>query len=517
MLSYPGSPPTHHVTGLAAAPSILLILGSLFLAAWRATGRRTGWAAEAAIASLALLAGLLLGRSIPARSSFALWPPVLSPSASIELELTPWSWALLVCVLAFGVFRALRSASNGSPSRAGAQSASLVFTAMIAVSTVAASLLTLVLTWTLVIVAQTWLVSTSGPGQGAGPPWRLIQTSDFATLLLLIGAFGLTGAEKVTAQLPIALLALAGLTRVWSAVHVRKLGDGWVATLGFPATASVLAALAWGWGVEYREAPASWLAVVGLALLLGGWLSGWLADAVDHRTSGWIAGVSGMALVAAAASPDQVEAPLAAAAALLILAGALAVPPLQGKVSARIGAGIAVLMMVGIPGLPAAILFGATVPGASASALGWVAVAGAGLLASMSLRDALSPKADPDPQWASPMASVAAVMMTALGVTFYLRLRALVPPPAPAAVPVALIAAIVGAAVRGRIPDSQRVRIARALRWPSAITSPRRAAAAAGPVEAFVRGARDVLEGDASLLWALVVVVVGLLLLQGAM
>ena len=108
MLSYPGSPPTHRVTGLAAAPSILLILGSLFLAAWRATGRRTGWAAEAAIASLALLAGLLLGRSIPSQSSISLWPPALSPSASIELELTPWSWALLVCVLAFGVFRALR-------------------------------------------------------------------------------------------------------------------------------------------------------------------------------------------------------------------------------------------------------------------------------------------------------------------------------------------------------------------------------------------------------------------------
>jgi hypothetical protein len=48
--------------------------------------------------------------------------------------------------------------------------------------------------------------------------------------------------------------------------------------------------------------------------------------------------------------------------------------------------------------------------------------------------------------------------------------------------------------------------------------SPRRGAPRRRPTgEAFVRGARDVLEGDASLLWALVVVVVGLLLLQGAM
>jgi hypothetical protein len=151
------------VTGLAAAPSILLILGSLFLAAWRVTGRRTGWAAEAGIASVALLAGLLLGRSIPAQSSFALWPPGLSPSASIELDLTPWSWALLVCVLAFGVFRALRSASNGSPSQAGAQSASLIFTAMIAISTVAASLLTLVL---LTPSSGAGLAMTQVPDQG---------------------------------------------------------------------------------------------------------------------------------------------------------------------------------------------------------------------------------------------------------------------------------------------------------------------------------------------------------------
>ena len=286
--------------------------------------------------------------------------------------------------------------------------------------------------------------------------------------------------------------------------------------MGFPATASVLAALAWGWGVEDGPAPASWLAVAGLALLLGGWLSGWLAESRDNRARGWIAGVGGMALVAAAASPDQVETPLATAGALLILAGALGIAPLRGRLSARIGAAIAVLMMVGIPGLPAAVFFGAAVPIDGASAMGWVAVAGAGLMASKSLRDAIRPRVDLDPESASAMASVAAAMMTVLGVTVYLRLRALVPPPTLAAVAVALVASIVGVVLWAQIPDGPRLRIARGLRWPAAIASPRGAAAAAGPVEAFLRGARDVLEGDASLLWALVAVVVGLLLLQGA-
>jgi len=85
-----------------------------------------------------------------------------------------------------------------------------------------------------------------------------------------------------------------------------------------------------------------------------------------------------------------------------------------------------------------------------------------------------------------------------------------------AAAPAALLTAIAGAVLWGRVPEGRRSRIARALRWPVNLASPVRAAAAAGPIEVFVRGARDVFEGDASLLWALVFVVVGLLLLQGA-
>ena len=87
--------------------------------------------------------------------------------------------------------------------------------------------------------------------------------------------------------------------------------------------------------------------------------------------------------------------------ALLILAGALGVAPLRGGLSARLGAAIAVLMMVGIPGLPAAVFFGAAVPIDGASAMGWVAVAGAGLMASKSLRDAIRPRVDLDPESAS--------------------------------------------------------------------------------------------------------------------
>ena len=501
---------------MPAVPSFLLIVGSLLLVLWRATGRRTGRSVEAAIAGLALLAGLLLGRSIPLRLNFVLWPPAISPSGSMELALTPWSWAILASVLSFGLYRSLTSAPGQSPRRTEAQPASLVFIAAISLAAVAASLLTLVVTWTFVIAAQAWLASTSLADEEAGPAWGLVQGKDFASLLLVIAAFGFNGTGEIGGLPALLLLGLGGFLRVWSAVGTTTRGDGWVATLGFPTAASVLAALAWGWTAAIGEMPAFWLAAVGIILLLGGWLSGWLAETIDLRARGWIAGVIGMALLAAAAAPAQVEASLATAAAVLILAGTLGLAPSQGRIGARIGAAVAGLTIVGLPGLVGAVFFGAFAPRGGDSALAWLAVIGAGLLTSLLLADVVRRTAAPALLPAIPFASVASAVMVVLSVTLYLRLRPLVPPPVVAAAPAALLTAIAGAVLWGRVPEGRRSRIARALRWPVNLASPVRAAAAAGPIEVFVRGARDVFEGDASLLWALVFVVVGLLLLQGA-
>jgi hypothetical protein len=169
--------------------------------------------------------------------------------------------------------------------------------------------------------------------------------------------------------------------------------------------------------------------------------------------------------------------------------------------------------MVGIPGLVGAIFFGAFGAGASDSVLPWLGVIGAGLMASAFLKDVLRPTAAPASPAGLPLASMAASVMAVLNVTLYLRLRQQVPAPPLAAAAVALLAAMAAAIFWGRIPEGRRRRIARALRWPVAVRSPD--SAAAGPVEESLRRARDVLEGDASLLWALVAVVVGLLLLQG--
>jgi hypothetical protein len=123
------------------------------------------------IAGLALAAGLALGRSLPAQTTFTLWPNGLSPSTRFEFALTPWSWAVLVCVLAIGLARVLATSAAPRSPIPPSRPAWLLFGSLIALQTVAASPLAVVLAWTAVIAAQTWLVK----GQSSSPSsfgWR---------------------------------------------------------------------------------------------------------------------------------------------------------------------------------------------------------------------------------------------------------------------------------------------------------------------------------------------------------
>jgi len=224
----------------------------------------------------------------------------------------------------------------------------------------------------------------------------------------------------------------------------------------------------------------------------------------------------GVAFLAAYVSPRQAEASFALAGMLLILAGTIGVDLAQGRLGSRLSAAFSVLLTVGLPGLVGAVLFGVVVPTGQASPLGWIGIIGLGLLASAFLTDAFRTRASSTPQATSPLSTLAAGLMVVLGAILYFRLHASVSPPAVLATFAALAVSLSTSLLWARVPPSRRARMSRAMRWPGSFTPSTRVAALAGPVEGFVRGGRDVLEGDASLLWALVVVVVALLLLQGS-
>ncbi|HMK07694.1 MAG TPA: hypothetical protein VK449_01565, partial [Anaerolineales bacterium] len=114
------------------------------------------------------------------------------------------------------------------------------------------------------------------------------------------------------------------------------------------------------------------------------------------------------------------------------------------------------------------------------------------------------------------MPALAAATAVVVAVIIYARLHGLSPAASMGATAASLVVCAAAALAWRRIPQGGRDRMGRGLRWPRSARVSRGTAAALAPVEGFVRGVRDVLEGDAALLWALVVVVVGLLLLRAA-
>jgi hypothetical protein len=299
--------------------------------------------------------------------------------------------------------------------------------------------------------------------------------------------------------------------RLLSTYGTRDRSHRLAADLTFPAAATVFAAL--GVGLSALADHSTWsLGVAGLLLLVGGWFFGWLEENRERRVGAWVAGFAGLALLAASAALSQGKAVVAVAGMMLILVGCLSAALPFGRMGARIGSVSALAMTVGVPGLVGSVLFGFLTAGSEGSWLGWIAVGGTGLLGSLSLRQALRPGAE-NPSAGSALGSGAAGLMVVIGSFLYFRLRSFAPVPVVFSPLMALAVSFAAWGLTGLIPSAARSRLARTLRWPAPARVVRDSTAAARPVAAFLQGIRDVLEGDASLLWAMVVVVVGLLLL----
>jgi hypothetical protein len=276
----------------------------------------------------------------------------------------------------------------------------------------------------------------------------------------------------------------------------------------------VLAALTWIWQGEGASALGPWVLVASILFFLVGWIAATVSEDDKQRLIAWIAGVGGLGLMTAA-SASNAPAGLAFSGAVMALAGTLGIGLHLGSLGTRAGAVAAAAISVGIPGLVGALWLGVLVPAGSPSPFGWAGVVGLGLISSSFLWQVFRPR-DSEREGSRPgYAAVAAALVGVVAVLLYVRLKPVVTDPALPALLVSSSVALTVSLITWRIPARRRTRMARALRWPSAM---RRTGESFGPTATaggFVRGIRDILEGDASLLWALVVVVVGLLLLQG--
>jgi hypothetical protein len=290
--------------------------------------------------------------------------------------------------------------------------------------------------------------------------------------------------------------------------------------LGGLTAVSVLAMLSLDFGQEGVQALDGWLVVLGAGLLFLTGASWWLAPPGEQRWSAWALAVTGAAALAASASPTDAALAFSASGAVLVLAEGMASAGPSGSFAGRIGSILASLTTAGIPLLVGALVLGVLgVAGESGepAPIQWVGVLGMGALSSRFLYEALySIQGGPAGRPASAVAFLALVVTAVLGVVLFVYLQPISPVPSTLAVVVGLGAAAGGAAALSVVPIEGRSRLERSLRWPRSLDLSRVARGLEVPTGAAARGVRDLLEGDASLLWAFVVLIIGFLLLRGS-
>ena len=508
---------------MAAVPITLLLLGSLVLGLWRPADARQARLTEAGFTGAALVTSLFVRRSIPSTIGFAYLAPSLSSSASVKLDLSPWSWSLLVAALGFAFAQTVLAGPRDAEEGRVRSSGWLAYAAVVALSILAANTLTLILAWALVISAQAWLVKDRGSPETS--PWGFLSSLDLAALVCLLAAQGLLrggSSELPGPTLAYALLLGAGLVRLASglAAGERAVGKRDALRLGGLTAVSVLAMLSLDFGAKGAQALDGWLVVLGAGLLFWAGASWWLAPPGELRWPAWALAMTGAATLTAGASQADAPSAFAAAGAVLVLAQGMASAGASRTFAGRIGSILATATTAGIPFLVGALLLGvlavAGEPGGAAP-IRWVGVLGVGALSSRFLYEALFPmRGGPAGQPASVVGFLALVVTAVLAAALFAYLRTISPLPSTLAVVVCLAAAAGGTAVLRVVPIEGRSRLVRSLRWPSSLDISRLVRGLEVPMGAAARGVRDLLEGDASLLWAFVVLLIGFLLLRGS-
>ena len=294
--------------------------------------------------------------------------------------------------------------------------------------------------------------------------------------------------------------------------------DGESLRSGSLTAVSVLAMFAAGIGQEGARLLDGWLVLLGAAVVLLGASSLWLAPTGEPRPLVWIVSLTGAAGLAAGISPPNAELAFSAAGAVLLVAGALAGGAAGGNFVGRVGAIVGALTSAGTPYLVGAMLLGVlSTPGEIgwAALLGWLGVLGMATVSSRLLYDGLSakPRAGAKSK-AAGGASIAAVLMAGFSAGMFAYLRPLGPLPSTPAIVFSLSVMVAGVVSTRAVSAERWARLARSLSWPRSLELSRAGLAVGGFLESTVRGLRDVLEGDASLLWAFVVLLIAFLVVR---
>jgi len=502
---------------LAALPSLTLFLGSLVFIGWRVTDRRRAWLAESGFTAAALAADLSLWPGLPAEANLPLWSADLSGSSAVGLRLTAPIWGLLALLLSHGLAVTASSGGVAGVETARQRAARLAVLGAASLGVASSTTLTFVLTWALGSAALAWLRAESDPSDRAMTPWRLVGGGDVGGVMLLVAAFALAAIEGAQALATSALLGAAVLKAMPKAPgSAEGSGARWTHLRSvLPGSAMAVGLVARGFDPAMLAASGGLIAAAGAVMLFAGAVVFWLGEKAGARLPAFALASLGASVAAVALGPRQAEVAAAAGGATMLVAGTLAFGPRAADRAGRLAPIAAGLAISAIPFLPGATLLDVLSAPSWPSAVGVATTMGLVLLGAGAIFEGLTGEAAADRE-ASSLGVLSVVVMLGVGALTFSALHA---GRAAVAGPLNLVApaiAVGAALVMRLVPANRRRRVARAMRGPAVLPLAAWLGAGGRALGRAIREGRDVLEGDASILWAFVVVLVAFLMLRAA-
>lgn len=369
---------------MLAFPSLLLLIGALFILLARRRHERAWWLIAMGAALLAWLYTLGLLRSIPSVVEISVWRPEELFASRVELVLDSQGWQLAYAAMTLLLSVLITAIARRGEVTAGGRAMMLLYTALAIPAMLSGNMLTVATTWALLdLTAFAFLISISRPGDSAAGLMNRLAI-DAAGVILVVGASiaQIEAGTEAQSPLSVVLLSLAVLLRLglfpphFALPALPGVRRGLGTLLRLLPAAVALSALARSFEAGVPGQALLWLRLGGvLGVVIGGlrWVSE--PEAVGGRRF-LVLGLSGLGVLAATlggASPGGV---VAATGSLVLLVGAVvSLNEIHHRAHRAVGA-VAALLTLGLPLTPGATLMVALLGGLARPQERWIALVG---------------------------------------------------------------------------------------------------------------------------------------------
>lgn len=501
-------------------PAAILLLGAVILGTGRRWSPRAVRFIEVGAAVAGLGTSIVVGFADAPGWTLDVGSGLRAGFGEIRFSNAPASWALQAGLLAYLTGAALRREAEPSPQDRTQRAAWLFYAAIVGLAVVGGNLLTVLLLWAALGVAERTLPARFQESGDEAERAPVVSSTDALAAALLIGAGGLgavTSGQSLGSAVPLVALVGACVVRVVAADRTARRLDSETSAPGPGAEAALLgslpafALLSWGvgpGGAEVFPPSLGWVpGAVGMvsAIVLG------IGSSPIGRRRAWIVVWIGVGLLVGSGKVIDSAAVFGGAGVVMVLGASLSLdgmPPAVLRLRAVTGA----LLAGGIPFLAGGVIAGRLPE--SGPVLIAMAILATALSASRFWRDFASASITPASRSDTVTAGIGLALIVGTSLAVYLRLRgdvvAWLEPS------LALVGSVAVAGAFRVVSEARLARLERALRLPDLTDVYRLGQYAGDRSLRVVRGMRDVLEGDASLLWAFVIILVAFLVLRGS-